>query len=65
MSLYNEYIAEIETRKTQGLSAKPIDDGGLIKEIISHIKDANSLERADCLQFFYLQHFAGYYECGR
>jgi aconitate hydratase 2 / 2-methylisocitrate dehydratase len=52
MSLYNDYIAEIETRKAQGLSAKPIDDGALIKEIISHIKDANSLERADCLQFF-------------
>ena len=52
MSLYTDYIAEIETRRTQGLSAKPIDDGDLIEEIIRYISDSNSAERIDCLQFF-------------
>ncbi len=52
MSLYTDYIAEIEIRKSEGLSAKPIDDGDLIKEIINNIRDAESAERADCLWYF-------------
>ncbi len=39
MSLYQEYIKEIEERKEQGLHPKPIDGGELLAEIISQIKD--------------------------
>ena len=52
MSLYSDYLAEIETRKEQGLSPKPIDDGALTREIVDHIRDAGSDHRADCLTFF-------------
>ena len=39
MDLYQEYIKEIEERKRQGLSPKPIDDGELLSVIIEQIKD--------------------------
>ena len=52
MSLYSEYLKEIEARKAQGLQAKPIDDSELTKEIISQIKDKNSEYRKDSLNFF-------------
>ncbi|MDJ0858648.1 MAG: bifunctional aconitate hydratase 2/2-methylisocitrate dehydratase [Dinoroseobacter sp.] len=52
MSLYTDYLTEIETRKEQGLSPKPIDDGALTKEVIGHIRDVNSPHRQDCLKFF-------------
>ena len=52
MSLYSDYLDEIETRKEQGLSPKPIDDGALTKEIIDQIKDAGHEHRADSLQYF-------------
>ena len=52
MSLYQEYLDEIETRKAEGLSPKPIDAGDLTKEIIAQIKDANHPHRADSLHFF-------------
>ncbi|EEE35840.1 Aconitase family protein [Rhodobacteraceae bacterium KLH11] len=52
MSLYSDYLTEIETRKAEGLSPKPIDDGALVKEVIDHIKDTGSPQRDDCLQFF-------------
>ena len=52
MSLYTEYLAEIETRKEQGLNPKPIEDGALTEEIVSLIKDETSAHRADALQFF-------------
>ena len=35
MSLYDAYLEEIENRKTQGLKPKPIDDGGLVKELVA------------------------------
>ena len=36
MSLYLDYLAEIETRKTeQGLNPKPIDSAELTSEIIA------------------------------
>ena len=38
MSLYTNYISEIENRKKEGLKPKPIEDGTLLKEIISQIK---------------------------
>lgn len=52
MSVYSDYLAEIEERKTQGLAPKPIDDGALVGEIIELIKDAGSEHRADALKFF-------------
>ena len=52
MSAYLDYLAEIKGRETQGLAPKPIDDGGLVGEIISLIQDAGSEHRADALKFF-------------
>ena len=49
MSVYLDYLAEIESRKIQGLAPKPIDDGGLVFEIIGLIRDAASEHRADAL----------------
>lgn len=51
MSLYTDYLAEIETRKEQGLHPKPIDDGALVAELIAQIKDAGSEHREDSLNF--------------
>ena len=52
MSLYEAYLEEIEARKQQGLSPKPIDDGALLGEIIAQIKDAAHPHRADSLKYF-------------
>lgn len=52
MSLYTNYLNEIETRKAQGLNPKPIEDGALVEELISQIKDANNEHRDDSLKFF-------------
>ena len=52
MELYKNYLDEIESRKKQCLKPKPIDDGSLLKEIISHIKDNKSEYRKDCLNYF-------------
>ncbi|NBN80274.1 bifunctional aconitate hydratase 2/2-methylisocitrate dehydratase [Microvirga tunisiensis] len=52
MSLYNDYLKEIESRKTQGLHPKPIEDAALLGEVIAHIKDLGSEHRADCLKYF-------------
>ena len=52
MSLYAAYLEEIENRKSQGLSPKPIDDGALLKEVIAQIKDTANEHRADSLHFF-------------
>ncbi|QGP78734.1 bifunctional aconitate hydratase 2/2-methylisocitrate dehydratase [Sphingobium sp. CAP-1] len=52
MSIYLDYLAEIDSRKTQGLAPKPIDDGALLGEIIALIQDAGSEHRAGALQFF-------------
>ncbi|MBO6920274.1 MAG: bifunctional aconitate hydratase 2/2-methylisocitrate dehydratase [Rhizobiaceae bacterium] len=52
MSLYKEYLDEIETRKIQNLNPKPIDDGALLAEIIDQIKDTGNEHRADSLQYF-------------
>jgi len=52
MSIYLDYLAEIESRKTQGLAPKPIDDGALIREIVALIQDAGSEHRAEALKFF-------------
>ena len=52
MSVYKEYIKEIDTRKSEGLNPKPIDDSELLNEIISHIKDLNHPDRLDSINFF-------------
>ncbi|MEL6648260.1 MAG: bifunctional aconitate hydratase 2/2-methylisocitrate dehydratase, partial [Pseudomonadota bacterium] len=52
MSLYTDYLTEIETRKAQDLHPKPIEDGALVLELIDLIKDENHAHRADALTFF-------------
>ena len=52
MSIYLDYLSEIDSRKTQGLAPKPIDDGALVRDIIALIQDAGSDHRADALKFF-------------
>jgi len=53
MSLYSEYLAEIEVRKNDlGLHPKPIDSAELLSEIIAQIKDTANEHRADSLNFF-------------
>ncbi|WLD24963.1 bifunctional aconitate hydratase 2/2-methylisocitrate dehydratase [Flavobacterium dauae] len=52
MSLYQEYLNEIEERKNQGLNPKPIDEAELLSEIIEQIKDINNEYRKDSVQFF-------------
>ena len=52
MNTYQEYIKEIEERKTQGLHPKPIDGAELLSEIIAQIKDSGNAYREDSLKFF-------------
>ncbi|KAA1242734.1 bifunctional aconitate hydratase 2/2-methylisocitrate dehydratase [Aquimarina sp. RZ0] len=52
MNTYNDYIKEIEERKSQGLHPKPIDGAELLSEIISQIKDKDNTHREDSLHFF-------------
>ena len=52
MNTYLEYIKEIEERKAQGLSPKPIDGGELLAEIIDQIKDAGNEHREDSVRHF-------------
>ncbi|KYH04166.1 MULTISPECIES: bifunctional aconitate hydratase 2/2-methylisocitrate dehydratase [Chryseobacterium] len=52
MSIYKDYIKEIEERKTQGLHPKPIDGAELLSEIIAQIKDSGNADRPDSLKFF-------------
>ena len=51
MSLYLDYLAEIEERKTEGLHPKPIDSGELLAEIIAQIKDPANEHREESLKF--------------
>ncbi len=53
MSLYPDYLKEIELREKElGLHPKPIDSADLLAEIIEQIKDTAHEHRADSLQFF-------------
>jgi aconitate hydratase 2/2-methylisocitrate dehydratase len=53
MSLYSEYLEEIEVRKKDlGLHPKPIDSEELLSEIIAQIKDPGNAEREASLNFF-------------
>jgi aconitate hydratase 2/2-methylisocitrate dehydratase len=38
MSIYSDYLREIEERKGQGLHPKPIDGAELLSEIITQIR---------------------------
>ena len=65
MSLYTAYLEEIETRKTQGLHPKPIDDGALTSEIIAQIKDTGNAHREASLEFFIYNTIPGTTPAGR
>ena len=53
MSLYTQYMEEIEVRKKDlGLNPKPIDSAELLSEIIAQIKDTTNEHREDSLKFF-------------
>ena len=52
MSLYTEYLQEIEQRKTEGLNPQPIDGAELTKELIAQIKDTSHEHREGSLNFF-------------
>ena len=52
MDIYKDYLKEIDERKGQGLSPKPIDGAELLAEIIAQIKDLASEHRKDSLNFF-------------
>ncbi|WP_298506746.1 bifunctional aconitate hydratase 2/2-methylisocitrate dehydratase [uncultured Maribacter sp.] len=52
MSIYKDYLKQIEERKGQGLHPQPIDGAELLSEIIEQIKDVNNEYREDSLNFF-------------
>ena len=52
MSLYTDYLAELEERKEQGLQPKPIENGDLLGEIIAQIKESGHEHRKDSLHYF-------------
>ncbi len=52
MSLYEDYLKQIETRKEDGLHPKPIEDAEFVEELISQIIDVQHKYRADSLHFF-------------
>ncbi|PVH26816.1 bifunctional aconitate hydratase 2/2-methylisocitrate dehydratase [Sphingobacterium corticibacter] len=52
MSIYNEYIQEVEDRKQRGLHPKPIDGDELLSAIIDQIKDNGHEHRAESLKLF-------------
>ena len=51
MSFFTSYLDEIEYRKKQNLSPKPIENGELLEEIISQIKDPLNHYRELSLKF--------------
>ncbi|CAM3566538.1 bifunctional aconitate hydratase 2/2-methylisocitrate dehydratase [Zobellia roscoffensis] len=52
MSIYKDYLKEIEERKGQGLQPKPIDGAELLSKIIEQIKDVENEYREESLNFF-------------
>lgn len=52
MSIYKDYLKEIEERKSQGLHPKPIDGADLLSKIIEQIKDVDNEYREESLNFF-------------
>ena len=52
MSLYTDYLKQIETRKEKGLHPKPIEDADLVEELIVQINDLGNEHRDGALHFF-------------
>lgn len=52
MSIYTDYLEQIEIRKEQGLHPQPIEDAALVEALISQIKDLTHEHRAGSLDFF-------------
>ena len=52
MTLYTDYLEQIETRKTNGLHPKPIEDAALVEVLIEQIIDQGHEHRASSLDFF-------------
>jgi aconitate hydratase 2/2-methylisocitrate dehydratase len=52
MSIYKDYLKQIEERKGQGLHPQPIDGAELLSQIIKQIKDLNNEYREESLNFF-------------
>ena len=52
MSVYLEYLKEIEVRKAQGLHPKPIEGAELTAQIINQIKEVGNEHRDASLKFF-------------
>ena len=52
MKHYNKYLQEIKKRRSNGLNPKPIDGDELLNDIIVQIKDKDSLNRKEALNFF-------------
>ncbi len=52
MNIYEDYLKEIEERKSLGLHPKPIDGSELLESIISQIKDVENPHRETSLNFF-------------
>ncbi|MEL7111456.1 MAG: bifunctional aconitate hydratase 2/2-methylisocitrate dehydratase, partial [Pseudomonadota bacterium] len=52
MSLYTEYLQQIEAREKDGLHPKPIEDAPLVAELIEQIKQAGHPHRDQSLNFF-------------
>ncbi|MEO0678289.1 MAG: bifunctional aconitate hydratase 2/2-methylisocitrate dehydratase, partial [Pseudomonadota bacterium] len=65
MSLYAAYLEEIETRKGEGLSPKPIDEGPLTAEITGIITTPGHEHRAQALDFFIYNTLPGTTSAGR
>jgi aconitate hydratase 2/2-methylisocitrate dehydratase len=52
VSIYTDYLEQIETRKGQGLHPKPIEDADLVEALVEQIKDVGHEYRAGSLKFF-------------
>ena len=52
MSIYKDYIKQIEERKAQGLHPLPIDGAELLSKIIEQIKELDNEYREDSVHFF-------------
>ena len=52
MNYYEEYLGEIEERKSNGLSPLPIVGKHLTAEIVAQIRDKNHVHREDSLHYF-------------
>ncbi len=52
MSVYENYLLEIEKRRDEGLNPKPIDDAILLTHIIEIIKDKDHPDRDESIKFF-------------